>query len=105
MSTDLYYLSAVEVLAAFRSGALSPVEYLDALIGRIDSVESKVGAVAFRFDERAHASAKAAESLYMSRTTEPRLIEGLPVAIKDDTAVKDDPWTYGTLLYKDRIAD
>ena len=32
---DLCYLSALEALAAFRSGELSPLDYLEALIARI----------------------------------------------------------------------
>jgi aspartyl-tRNA(Asn)/glutamyl-tRNA(Gln) amidotransferase subunit A len=105
MSTDICYLSAVDVLASFRNRSLSPVEYLDALLNRIDAVEPRVAAVAFRFDERAREAAKKAEAVYLSRSADPRALEGLPLAIKDDSAVAGDPWTYGSLLLKDRIAD
>lgn len=105
MATELEFLSAVDVLAAFRDRALSPVEYLDALIERIDRVEPSVGAIAFRFDDRARDAARQAEAAYASRSMSPRPLEGLPVAIKDDTPVAGDPWTGGSLLLKDRIAD
>lgn len=104
MSNDLTYRSATDVLAAFRTRTLSPVEYLDALMARMDAVESKVGAIAFRFDERARHAAKAAEAAYASPSATPRTLEGLPVAIKDDTEIAGDPCTQGSLVWKDRIA-
>src|SRR6187455_444647 len=105
MASELHAMRAVEVLMALRNRTLSPVEYLDALVDRTDRVEPKVGAVAFRFDDRARDAARKAEAVYASPSAEPRPLEGLPVAIKDDTAVEGDPWTYGSLLFKDQVAD
>lgn len=105
MSTDLAYLSAVEALAAFRKRSLSPVEYLDALLDRIDAVEGKVGAIAFRFDDRARDAAKAAEQVYRSAPADARLFEEFPLAVKDEMSVADQPVTYGSLIHKDHIAD
>ncbi|MDQ2683046.1 MAG: amidase, partial [Chloroflexota bacterium] len=104
MTDDLHLMPAREVLGRFQRRELSPVEYLDALFSRIDMVEPQVGAVAFRFDERAREAARAAETAYMSRSADVRPLEGLPVAIKDDTEIAGDPCTMGSLVWKDRVA-
>lgn len=79
--SELCYLSATGVLAQFRSGALSPVEYLDALIARTEAMNPSINAYTeTRFDE-ARDAAKAAERAYSGGTA--RALEGLPVVLKD----------------------
>lgn len=102
--SEIAYLSALDALAKFRDRSLSPVEYLDALLTQIDLVEDKVGAVAFRFDDEAHAAARTAEAVYLSPTAEPRQLEGIPVGIKDEMGVLGQPCTYGSLIFKDHMS-
>lgn len=102
---DMIHLPARAVLAGFRNKTLSPVEYLDALIERIDRVEPGIGAIAFRFDERSRLAARRAEQTYRSRSATPRPLEGLPFAIKDDTDIAGDPCTMGSLVFRDRFAE
>ncbi len=104
MSNDVAFLSAIDAIAAFKSKTLSPVEYLDAVLAQIDAVEERVGAVAFRFDDEARISAKAAEAVYMSPSADPRPLEGIPVGIKDEMGVLGQPCTYGSLIYKDHMS-
>jgi aspartyl-tRNA(Asn)/glutamyl-tRNA(Gln) amidotransferase subunit A len=104
MSNDVAYLSALDALAAFRNRTLSPVEYLDALLAQIDSHEGSVGAVAFRFDDEARDAARRAETVYLSRSAEPRPLEGIPVGIKDEMGVLGQPCTYGSLIYRDHMS-
>ena len=102
--TDLHYLSATEALTRFRDRSLSPVELLDAVIARAEAVEPTVNALCHeRFDE-AREEARAAEARYMGRR-EPRALEGIPLAIKEEEEVAGQPWTQGSLIYKDLVAE
>jgi amidase len=101
--TDLHYLSATEAIAAFGARELSPVELLEAVIARAEEVEPTVNALCHTFSDAARAQAREAERRYADG--EPRPLEGIPLAIKEEEAVEGQPWTQGSLLYKDLVAD
>jgi Asp-tRNA(Asn)/Glu-tRNA(Gln) amidotransferase A subunit family amidase len=102
--TELHYLSATDALNAFRAKTLSPVELMEAVLARADKVEGVVNALCHRFDERALDQARAAEARYLGRGEPPRPLEGIPMAIKEEEAVAGEPWTQGSLIYKDTVA-
>ena len=101
---DLAYLSALEALAKFRIRELSPVELLDAVIARDEAVGADINAFAWRFSDAARAEAKRAEDRYMGNGPEPRPLEGIPVAIKENQAIAGQPLTNASLLAADTIA-
>ncbi|HLI60101.1 MAG TPA: amidase [Solirubrobacteraceae bacterium] len=103
--SELHYISAGEALARFRSRELSPVDLMEAVIARAEEVEPTVGAFAQTHFETALAAAREAEARYAGRGEEPRALEGLPVAIKEEEAIEGQPWTLGSLIYKDQVAD
>jgi len=103
MSDDLCYLSATEALAAFKARKLSPVELLQAVIARADAVDPKINAFPMKHYDRALAEAKKAEARYMKTDGRTRALEGIPIAIKDETAIKGWRTTFGSLIYKDNI--
>jgi Asp-tRNA(Asn)/Glu-tRNA(Gln) amidotransferase A subunit family amidase len=103
MSDDLHYLSATEALARFRDRTLSPVELLDAVIARAEEVEPTVNALCHERFEAARAEARAAEARYARG--EARALEGIPLAIKEEEEVAGQPWTQGSLIYKDLVAE
>ena len=84
--TDLHYLPATEAIRRFRTRELSPVELLDAVIARAEAVEPTINAFAHTRYEEARAEAKAAEARYAGKGGEPRPLEGIPLAIKDEMA-------------------
>jgi Asp-tRNA(Asn)/Glu-tRNA(Gln) amidotransferase A subunit family amidase len=98
---DLCYLPAVEQLALFRSGALSPVEVLEAQIERAASVEPVVNAFTDTFFESAIDQARAAADRYASGSARP--LEGLTLAIKDEMPVAGQRNTEGSLIYRARV--
>jgi Asp-tRNA(Asn)/Glu-tRNA(Gln) amidotransferase A subunit family amidase len=101
--TDLAYITASDALAGFAAKTLSPVEVLDALIARAEAVEPTVNALCWtRYDE-ARAEAKAAEQRWMDGTARP--LEGIVTAIKDEMPVAGQPWSQGSLIYKDLVAE
>ena len=101
---DLHYLSATEALARFRDRSLSPVELLDAVVARAEAVEPTVNALCHERFEAARDEAREAEARYMGRG-EPRALEGIPLAIKEEEEVAGQPWTQGSLIYKDLVAE
>ena len=103
--TELHYLSATEAIARFRSHDLSPVELLDAVIARAEEVEPTVNALCHTFHDEARAQAREAEARYMGKGEQPRPLEGIPIAIKEEEAVAGQPWTQGSLIYKDLVAE
>ena len=106
MSDDLHYLPATEALARFRDRSLSPVELLDAVIARAEAVEPTVNALCHERYEAAREEARAAEARWAGRGDgEPRALEGIPLAIKEEEEVAGQPWTQGSLIYKDLVAE
>ena len=61
MSDDVAFLSAEELVAAFRARRLSPVEVAEAILARIDGVNPVVNAYTTISADRAIAGAHAAE--------------------------------------------
>jgi amidase len=98
---DLCYISAVDAIAAFKAHKLSPVELMTALIARAEVVEPTINAMPMTYHERALEQARKAEARYMKTDGRRRALEGIPVAIKDETAIKGEITTYGSLIYKD----
>ncbi|TDP93940.1 amidase [Labedaea rhizosphaerae] len=75
-------LTATELLAAYRSGELSPVQACEDTLARIEQLNPAVNAYLLVDGERA--LAQAAESAARWRKGEPRgLLDGVPTSIKD----------------------
>ena len=100
--TELAYLSAVDALEAFRNGSLSPIDYLEALIERIERLEPTINAVAERRYAEARTEAVVAADRYAAGTA--RSLEGLPVAAKEEHPMAGRSWTQGSLTLVDEVA-
>ncbi len=105
MLSELYYLSAAQALTLFRQKSLSPVELMEAVIERAQVVDSRINAFGVKQFEEALISARGAEARYVGKQAEPRALEGLPFAVKEETPVKGQRTTQGSLIYKDWIPD
>jgi Asp-tRNA(Asn)/Glu-tRNA(Gln) amidotransferase A subunit family amidase len=101
---DLCYLPASKALSLFRRRELSPVELMQATIARIEAVDGLINALPVRFFEEALEGARAAEARFAGHGN-PRPLEGLPVAVKDEVEVAGQPCTEGSLIYKDNVAE
>jgi Asp-tRNA(Asn)/Glu-tRNA(Gln) amidotransferase A subunit family amidase len=91
----LHDLSAHEVSAAYRSGKLSPVEVTRAALERMEAWEPKINAMFVIDADGALASAKASEKRWRKRKPLSAL-DGVPITIKDNIAVKGIPSPNGT---------
>ncbi len=93
--TDTWTGDACSLVDAFRAGERSPLEELDATLAAIDA--SDVNAFSFLDPERARAGAEAAD------VSKP--FGGVPAGVKELEPVRGWPYTEGSVVFRDRIAD
>jgi aspartyl-tRNA(Asn)/glutamyl-tRNA(Gln) amidotransferase subunit A len=93
---DVAFLDAVVLAEAFRRRSLSPVEVARALISRIEALDPPVNAIVHVDPVLTLAQAKAAEARYAAGTPLSTL-DGVPVTIKDLSAVAGWPRRRGSL--------
>jgi amidase len=101
--SELHYISASEAIARFKARSLSPVELMAAVIARAEAVNPKINAFTYQFFDRAMDQAKAAEARYAKTDGRTRALEGIPMVIKDETAIKGERTTNGSLINKDNV--
>lgn len=97
MTTQLCYLPAHEAIRLFESGGASPVELMREVLQRAEQLTGSVNATSAIHAQTALAAAHVAESRYRSGTQ--RVLEGVPVAIKEETSVAGWRRTIGSLLW------
>lgn len=95
---EVAYLGAAELARAFRARELSPVEVAAALLDRIDAVNGAVNAVVHVDRDLTLAAAAAAEQRYVEGTPLSPL-DGVPVTVKDLSAVAGMPLRRGSLAF------
>jgi amidase len=101
--SELWQLSATEVVDRLRRREVSPVEVLDAAAARIEAVEPKVNALPIRFFDDARAQAKAFQH---KSEYHPGWLAGLPIAVKDYNDVAGQLTTMGSPIFaNNRVAE
>ena len=85
MPAQLYAMTAAELSAAFRSGALSPVEVALSVLARMAAWEPAINAMHIIDAEGAMAQARAAEGRWRAGAPLSAL-DGVPITIKDNIA-------------------
>jgi aspartyl-tRNA(Asn)/glutamyl-tRNA(Gln) amidotransferase subunit A len=101
--SELHWMTAVEASRAFAAKTLSPVEYLTALLKRIDALDPKLHAFIRLDADAAMAAAKAAEAeIVAGRIRGP--LHGVPVGVKDIIDVAGLPTTGHSKILVDNIA-
>ncbi len=99
---DLVRLSAIELRDQIASGALSPVEVLEAFIARIDALNPAINAITQTCYARARDEARVAEKAVRDGVTLGPL-HGLPFAVKDLQNTAGVRTTFGSPLFKDFV--
>jgi aspartyl-tRNA(Asn)/glutamyl-tRNA(Gln) amidotransferase subunit A len=93
--TAIHELTAHELVAAYATRELSPVEVTQAAFARLDAWEPAINAMYRVAREAALAQARAAEARW--RRGEPKsALDGVPITIKENIATAGDPAPIGT---------
>lgn len=103
-NSELLSLSSVEMRRRIGSKEISPVELLEACIGRIEAVNPAVNAVTATCLSRARKEAKAAEKAAL-KGEELGPLHGLPTGVKDLEDTGGLLTTYGSPLFKDHVPE
>ncbi|MEM6323997.1 MAG: amidase [Pseudomonadota bacterium] len=94
---DLLTQSGLAISAKLAAGNLSCLDYLDAVLARVDAVNPAVNAIVARRDpDLLRAEARAAQ-----KAPRRSWLHGMPVAIKDTVATADIVTTWGSPLLRD----
>lgn len=99
--SELCWMTALELLSAYRDGELSPVEVTRAILERVEEVNGKINAIVTVTGDLAMEQAGAAEKAY--RRGETGALEGVPVTIKDLISTKGIRTTLGSKLFEDYV--
>jgi aspartyl-tRNA(Asn)/glutamyl-tRNA(Gln) amidotransferase subunit A len=101
--SEIQWMTALELVEAYREKKLSPVEVVHTLFDRIERVNPKINAFVTLVPEMAEEAAREAERAYMGGRARP--LEGVPVAIKDNAFTKGVRTTFGSKLYEDFVPE
>ncbi|KIH96953.1 amidase [Streptomonospora alba] len=103
---EIHELTAIQQAEAVRRRELSPVEITDHYLTRIERLDDRLGAFIAVTGEFAREQAQNAEDEVLSDTPgEPPPLLGVPIPIKDLDPVAGLPYTGGSAVYSDRVAD
>jgi aspartyl-tRNA(Asn)/glutamyl-tRNA(Gln) amidotransferase subunit A len=95
LNVQPFRLTALELLRAYRSRQLSPVEAMASVIERVEAFEPHIAATWLYTPERALEQARASEARWMK--DEPLgPLDGVPATVKDNIATRGDPTPVGT---------
>jgi len=95
VSNEICQMTAIELLAAYESGELSPVDVTKAILGRIHNLQDAYNAFCLVDDDRAMASAHQSEKRWLSGAPQGRL-DGVPATVKDLVLTKGWPTMRGS---------
>jgi len=100
---EYLYWNSSQLIQAYNKKELSPVEVIESSINRARKIQPTCNAITEYFEEKAINMAKEAELSYLGKTDKPRLLEGIPLAVKEEFALEGSYRTSASFIYKNRI--
>jgi len=104
MTSDIHRLSIREMGARLRDGSLSASAILDHYLQRIEQLNPALNAIIHVDAEGARKAAAQADTRFAAKAPI-GLLDGIPVAIKDNMLVAGMPCVWGTRLFAGYVAD
>src|SRR5215207_876962 len=102
---DLCWTPATDLAALIRRKKVSPVEVVDAVLARIETMNPRLNAYVTVLGDQARAQAKAAERAVTRKSAKLGPLHGVPFSVKDLVITKGVRTTFGTPLYRDNVPD
>jgi aspartyl-tRNA(Asn)/glutamyl-tRNA(Gln) amidotransferase subunit A len=99
---ELWLLSAAELGRAYKARELSPVEVLDAILTRCESVNPRLNAIVTFDIEGARQAARASEARWRNGEALGAL-DGVPLTVKDSIPVRGLRTTWGSRLLAENV--
>jgi amidase len=104
--SELWRLSARELVRRLKAGEVRPVEALEAALSRIEAVEPRLNAIPTLCEARARRQAERIEKGEIAPPEDGRgWLAGLPIAIKDLNDVAGVRTTYGSPIFADHVPE
>ena len=100
---DYLFLNSSKLINAYKEKKVSPVEVAKAALNRSRHVQQECNAFTEYFDDIALENAKQAENSYLGNSHDPRPLEGIPLAIKEEFAFINSCRSSGSKIFKDRV--
>lgn len=100
---ELCWLPATELAALIRRKKVSPVEVVDAVLGRIEKVNPRINAFVLVTADDARRRARAAERALAKRSARLGPLHGVPFSVKDLVITEGVRTTFGTPLFRDNV--
>jgi amidase len=102
--SELWRLSARELVRRLKAGEVRPVEALEAALSRIEAVEPRLNAIPTLCEARARRQAERIEKGEIAPPEDGRgWLAGLPIVIKDLNDVEGVRTTYGSPIFADHV--
>ncbi|KAK9820376.1 hypothetical protein WJX72_009650 [[Myrmecia] bisecta] len=101
---DLWRCSALEVVGLLRERKVTPLELIDVVELRVQATDGALNAIPTLCLDRARENARKFQAVNFANSSKPFFLHGLPIVVKDLTAVKGVRFTMGSLLFKDNVA-
>lgn len=103
-SIDLAFTSALEQAKLIRSGVVSPVDLVTLYLDRIQALDPQLGSYVTVIGEQSLAEAQQKADRLASDPADLPPFWGVPIAIKDLTAVQNVRCTYGSPVMAEHIS-
>ena len=104
MSSELAFMSAVELAQSIRDKKVSSLEATENFFQRIDQLDSQLHSYLTLCRDQALADARAADAT-VRQGAELGPLHGVPISIKDLETTKGVVTTMGSAIFKDRVPD
>jgi aspartyl-tRNA(Asn)/glutamyl-tRNA(Gln) amidotransferase subunit A len=103
MLNDFRYMTAIDMLHLLRTKQVSPIEIVESALRRVEASQSSLNAFVTITPDLAMEAARRAEKAIVAGE-EHGLLTGIPISIKDLTAVKGVRFTSGSRTLADFVA-
>ena len=99
MQNEYLYWNCEKLLEAYKTKQLSPVEVVKETLNNAKKCNKIFNFITEHFENKALENARVAEKLFLGKgNNKPRLLEGIPLAVKDEFALSGTHRTSGSKL-------